>query len=100
MPYSTTSLAIVRAMRDGSKFLLRGDKSHACQIRYNPVTNQRKDRTTLSVIPLERAGLIAFDSEPLSPRRYYSVEITKNGIEWLNENDAVVHGRSNILPHL
>lgn len=87
MPYSATSLTILRAMRDGNKFLLRGDRSHACQVRYNPVTKQREDRTTLSLIPLERAGLIKFESEPLNPNRYYSVKITKKGMELMEEKD-------------
>ena len=89
MPYSATSLTILRAMRDGNRFLLRGDRSHACKVMYNPVTKQREDRTTLSIIPLERAGLIAFESEPLTPGRYYTVKMTKKGIEWLDENDPV-----------
>lgn len=89
MPYSATSLKVLRAMRDGNKFLLRGDRSHACQVRYNPVTKKREDRTALSVIPLERAGLIEFEFEPLTPGRYYSVKITKKGIDWLDENDPV-----------
>lgn len=88
MPYSATSQAILRAMNDGRKFLLRGDRSHGCQIRYNPTTKQREDRTALSLIPLERAGLIEFESEPLNPNRYYSVKITKKGLEHLAENDA------------
>jgi hypothetical protein len=86
MPFSATSLAILLAMRDGTKFLLRGDRSHGCQIKYNPVTKQRDDRTALSLIPLERAGLIAFESEPVTPGRYYSVKMTEMGLEWLNEN--------------
>lgn len=89
MPYSVTPLTVLRAMREGNRFLLRGDRSHACQVRYNPVTKQREDRTALSVIRLERAGLIAFDSEPLTPDRYYSVKMTKKGMVWLDENDSV-----------
>ncbi len=88
MPYSATSLAILRAMRDKSKFLLRGDRSHGCQVRYNPVTKQREDRTALSLIPLERAGLIAFESEPLNPKRYYGVKITHEGMAFLEQTDA------------
>lgn len=87
MPYSEASLSILRAMRDGSRFLLRGDRSHACQVRYHPVSGQRQDRTALSVIPLERAGLVKFESEPLTPGRYYSVKMTEKGIEWLDGQD-------------
>ncbi|MRT24997.1 hypothetical protein GJV14_13705 [Enterobacteriaceae bacterium RIT697] len=86
MPFSATSLAILLAMRDGDKFLLRGDRSHGCQIKYNPVTKQRDDRTALSLIPLERAGLIAFESEPVTSGRYYSVKMTTKGMAWLDEN--------------
>jgi len=68
MPYSAASLAILRSMREEHKFLLRGDRSHGCQIRYNPLTKQRQDRSALSLIPLERAGLIEFVSDPESPR--------------------------------
>ena len=87
MPYSATSLAILRSMRDEHKFMLRGDRSHGCQIRYSPVTKQRQDRSALSLIPLERAGLIEFVSEPLDPKRYYSVKLTKKGIGFLENND-------------
>ena len=87
MPYSATSLAILRSVRDKKKFLLRGDRSHGCEVRYNPATKQREDRTALSLIPLERAGLIKFESEPLNPNRYYSVRITKKGMELLEVKD-------------
>jgi len=87
MPYSSTSLAILRLMRDKHKFLLRGDRSHGCEIRYNLVTKHREDRSALSLIPLQRAGLIEFVSEPLDPKRYYIVRMTKKGIEFLEEND-------------
>lgn len=87
MPYSATSLAILRSMRDKHKFLLRGDRSHGCEIRYNLITKQREDRSALSLIPLERAGLIEFVSEPLDPKRYYIGRMTKKGIEFLEEND-------------
>ena len=87
MPYSATSLAILRSMRDKHKFLLRGDRSHGCEIRYNLVTKQREDRSALSLIPLERAGLIEFVSVPLDPKRYYIARMTKKGIEFLKEND-------------
>jgi len=74
-------------MREGSRFLLRGDKSHGCQIRYNLVTKKREDRTALSLIPLERAGLIEFEAEPLNPKRYYSVKMTEKGIKFLDGID-------------
>lgn len=86
MPYSATSQAILRAMRDGSKFLLRGDRTHGCKVRYNPVSKQREDRTALGLIPLERAGLIEFEAEPFDPNRYYSVQISKKGMMFLDEN--------------
>ncbi|WP_128602817.1 hypothetical protein [Pantoea wallisii] len=87
MPYSATSLAILRSMRDGARFLLRGDKSHGCQVRYNPDTKLREDRTALSLIPLERGGLIEFEREPVNPKRYYSVKMTKKGMAFLYESD-------------
>jgi len=95
MPYSATSLSILRSMRDGSKYLIRGDRSHGCKIRYNLVTKQREDRTALSLIPLERAGLIEFSSEPLTPKRYYRVKITSKGQKFLDENDSPIQHRSN-----
>ncbi|MGJ0191637.1 hypothetical protein ACR6A7_04745 [Pantoea sp. RRHST58] len=87
MPYSAKSLAILRAMRGGDKFLLRGDRSHGCQIRYHPVTKQREDRTALSLIPLEKAGFVNFDATSINPARYYSVTITEKGMQFLEEND-------------
>lgn len=86
MPYSATSLSVLRSLRDGGKFLLRGDRSHGCQIRYNAITKQREDRSALSLIPLERAGLIEFVSDPIDPVRYYGVKITIMGYAFLNEN--------------
>jgi len=94
MPYSATSLAILRSMRDGHRYLLRGDKCHGCQVRYSPATKQREDRSALSLIPLERAGLIEFESEPLNPKRYYSVKLTKKGRDYLDENDALAQERA------
>ncbi len=96
MPYSATSLAILRSMRDESKFLLRGDRSHGC----NPVTKQREDRSARSLIPLERAGLIEFVSEPLDPRRYYSVKMTRKGIEFLEGNDIPAQKRNSSVTEL
>ena len=87
MPYSAASLSILCSMRDKGKYLLRGDRSHGFQIRYNPSTKQREDRSALSLIPLERAGLIAFESEPLDPKRYYSVRMTEKGQDYLKESE-------------
>lgn len=95
MPYSASSLAILRTMRDKNSYLLRGDRSHGCQVRYNAVTKKREDRTALSLIPLERAGLIEFATEPLDPIRYYSVRMTQKGQDFLEENDTPVLHRSN-----
>lgn len=86
MPFSVTSLAILRSMREGGRYLLRGDKTHGCQVMYNPVTKQREDRTALSLIPLERAGLIEFECDPINPKRYYSVKMTSKGMAFLDEN--------------
>jgi len=77
-------------MRGKHKFLLRGDRSHGCQVRYDPVSKQRADRTALSLIPLERAGLIEFDTEPLDPNRYYSVKLTNKGIALLERSDEII----------
>lgn len=87
MPYSAASLTILRSMQEKAKYMLRGDKSHGFQIRYNSVTKKREDRTALSLIPLEREGLIKFESEPLDPLKYYNVVITVKGTKLLEEND-------------
>ena len=88
MPYSAASLSILCSVRDKGKFLLREDRSHGFQIRYHPATNKREDRSVLSLIPLERAGLIEFDSDPLDPKRYFSVRLTDKGLDYLNESDS------------
>lgn len=86
MPYSATSLAILRSMRDGVKFLLRGDRTHGCQVRYHPISKLREDRTAQILLPLEKAGMIEFASEPLKARRYYAVKITNKGTKFLEES--------------
>lgn len=68
---------------------MRGDRSHECQVRYNSATGQREDRTALSLIPLERAGMIEYESQPVNPVRYYSVKISEKGIAFPDEYDAL-----------
>lgn len=80
MPVSRAQLITLRRMRNGTRYMMRGDKAGGVEVRYVTGTMDRDDVNCRSLAPLMRSGLIRFRSKPTDMTRYYEVELTLQGV--------------------
>ncbi|MBM0748974.1 hypothetical protein JJB79_16405 [Pantoea eucrina] len=80
MPVSRAQLFTLRRMRNGTRYMMRGDKGYGIEVRYDVATGNRDDVSCRSLAPLMRSGLIRFKTKPTDMTRYYEVELTPQGV--------------------
>lgn len=69
----------LRRIWSDTRYLLRGDRKHALEVRY--FMRKRADVRDRSIPVLFRLGLVEFVSEPRESTTYYAVRITVKGNE-------------------